>query len=134
MSNAASLISQLQSACQDLLWSSEADYPFEVICWDTDAVPLSAHQLLDCIGQSIETPVETESLEQFFGSAVTEQDWHDAAETARVEQYRQLVKLLQENLIEPRVYRVGKVDIEVYILGRTEDGEIVGLSTKVVET
>lgn len=131
MPTAESLVLQLQSVCQDLLWSSEADYPLTAVCWDA---PLSPPQLLAHIGRPADTPVETESLEQFFASAIAARDWHDAAEAERVNRYRQLVSLLQANLAEPRVYRVGTVEIEVYILGRTEDGKTVGLSTQVVET
>jgi hypothetical protein len=55
----------------------------------------------------------------------------DLAEAAR---YRELVELLSHELTHQRVYRVGKTDIDVYILGQDPRGAWLGLKTHVVET
>jgi hypothetical protein len=40
-----------------------------------------------------------------------------------------------ENLLKDiSVYRVGTVNIDVYVIGKTADGYFAGVSTKLVET
>jgi Nuclease A inhibitor-like protein len=62
------------------------------------------------------------------------QDWHDESKAKEVRQYQGLVKLLQESLEGVLVYRLGTVEIDIYIVGKTPDGNWAGLSTKAVET
>ena len=45
-----------------------------------------------------------------------------------------LAKVIEENLSDVRVFKVGEVNIDVYIVGRTKQGDWVGLHTKAVET
>ena len=47
--------------------------------------------------------------------------------------FKHLVKVLNHNLTDIRVYRVGAVQIDVYIVGKSGK-DLVGLSTIVVET
>jgi hypothetical protein len=44
------------------------------------------------------------------------------------------MKVLEKNLDDIRVYRLGKVDIEVVVLGRDASGTWLGVRTNVVET
>ena len=127
------IIQQLQQASQGLLWLSESDYPFEIIYWQ-EKNPIIEEKLLQNSDKNSDKTIETITLESFFKSATREQDWHDRTEKEEVHRYQTLVKLLQEKLTDVKVYRVGEIEIDVYILGETESGAICGLSTKVVET
>jgi len=51
-----------------------------------------------------------------------------------VQRFQNLVSVLKENLSQLQVYRVGNTDIDAYIVGVTDGGELAGLSTKQVET
>ncbi len=53
---------------------------------------------------------------------------------AECKRYQRLVKLLQTHLTDLKVYRLGEVEIDVYVLGKTESGAIAGLATISVET
>jgi hypothetical protein len=44
------------------------------------------------------------------------------------------VKTLHDNLSDLKVYRLGTIDIDVYLVGRANEGNYAGLYTKVVET
>jgi hypothetical protein len=44
------------------------------------------------------------------------------------------LRLLEENLADLKVFRVGVVNIPVYIAGRSASGNWLGVSTRVVET
>ena len=53
---------------------------------------------------------------------------------AECKRYQALVNLLKTHLTDIKVYRVGEVEVNCYILGQTESGNIAGLSTISVET
>ena len=127
------ILQQLQQASQGLLWLSESDYPFEIVYWQ-DKNSIVEEKLLQNNNKNSDKTIEIITLESFFKSATRERDWYDRAEKEEVSRYQTLVKLFQEKLTDVKVYRVGEIEIDVYILGKTESGAICGLSTKVVET
>lgn len=128
------LINTLQKASQGLLWMSESEAPLEVIDWqDHNSVPLENH-ILNLTQHSEDAPIETIEFEEFFQYPTQIQDWFGAEETASAQQYQQLADLLKAHLQNLKVYRVGEVTIDIYILGVTENGNIIGLTTKAVET
>jgi hypothetical protein len=127
------LSGELRKATDGLLFMSESDYPFEIIKWD--GAEVITHEYLRRIERSgPETPVEEISIDDFFQSAAGEQEWKGAAELSAAKRYQALVRLLTENLTEVRVYRVGKINIGVYVVGRSGEGNWLGVSTRVVET
>jgi Nuclease A inhibitor-like protein len=132
------LVEQLQHAVSRLLWTSESDYPFEAFMWEIDPSltgnSLTPQQLLQHTGHTPDTPVQTLELHRFFAPFAQIQDWHDTSQAEEVPQYQALVKLLQTHLETVSVYRLGTVVIEIYIVGKTPEGNWVGLSTKAVET
>jgi len=133
MPTTQNLIPELEAACKDLLWRSEADYPFEVATLPITKQPLSiGRQLLAIYPDN--TPVAIISLETFFAQAVVERSWFDSRELTLVQRYRNLRDLLETTLENPQVYRIGSVEIDVYLLGKTEDDQVIGVKTKVVET
>ena len=130
--NDQELINQLQQASDGLLWLSESDYPLETVYIEnvTD-VKSKLLQITDC---APETKIEVEKLDSFFNRATEEEDWYNEEEIAECKRYRELVKLLKTHLTDIKVYRVGEVEVNCYILGKTESGNIAGLSTISVET
>lgn len=129
------LINTLQKASQGLLWMSESEAPLEVVNWqDHSSESLENRTLLILTQHSEDTPIETINFEEFFQYPSQVQDWFGEEETASAQQYQQLAELLKSNLQNLHVYRIGEVTIDIYILGITENGNIVGLATKAVET
>lgn len=130
------LVKQLQHATSGLLWMSESDYPFEAFVWDIKGTmnSLTPQQLLRHTRHAPDTPVETLEVDRFFARATRAQDWHDESQAQEVRQYQELVKRLQDTLQQVLVYRLGTVEIDIYIVGKTPSGNWAGLSTKAVET
>ena len=126
------LLPELKAACDDLLWRSETDSPFEVAVLPSEQPLASIDQLLSRYPDN--TPVDIVSLDDFFGQSTVERAWFDSRELALVERYRNLRDLLETTLENLQVYRIGTVEIDVYLLGKTEDDQIIGVKTKVVET
>ncbi len=126
------LIDRLKQASQGLLWQSESDYPFKTVYWENvNDISSKVLQVTNC---TPETTIEVRELDKFFSQATAEEDWYNDEEIAECKRYRELVKLLKTNLKDIKVYRVGEVEVNCYILGKTEQLAIAGLSTIAVET
>jgi hypothetical protein len=130
----SALIARLQDATTGLLWTSEIDAPLEVIHWSPSVLELTPEQLLKLTHHPLATPVKRMAVDTFFAGATEEQDWFGEEERVIAEQYRNLVAILKQSLSNLQVYRVGEVNIDLYILGQTESGDWVGLATQAVET
>lgn len=81
-----------------------------------------------------DTSFKVVDIDSFFSRAITPQDWHEDEEKAVVAKFQKLLEVIKSNLKNPQVYRLGKIEIDVYIIGETQRGNLAGLSTKVVET
>ena len=126
------LLPELEAACDNLLWRSETDCPFEVTIVSIERQLSSVDALLS--HYPAHTPVSVVSLDDFFGQAMIERAWFDSRELSLVERYRNLHDLLESTLENLQVYRIGSVEIDVYLLGKTEDNQVIGVKTKIVET
>jgi hypothetical protein len=124
------MLGELKAASAGLLFMSESDYPFEVVRLDA-ITPAALRQASE---EAADAPVETQSLENFFRVAVSEEDWRSVAERASAKKYQALVALLKDNLTDVKAYRVGSINIAVFIIGQSAEGNWLGLSTRVVET
>ena len=130
-----SIVETLKRACEGLLMMSESDYPFEVFLWPSAAKEaLTTVKLLQLTSHPQGTPVETVDLDYFFRNSAQEKDWHNEQQKAEVKKFQSLVKTLKSHLSDIKVYRIGTISIDVYIVGKTQSDDLAGLSTKVVET
>jgi Nuclease A inhibitor-like protein len=128
----AEIIDRLQQATVDLLWSSESDYPFEIVTWQ-HGTELNPTTLFRDREQS-DRAIETIPIADFFAPVLTVEDWYEAAELKQVERYTELLHAIESHLTDVMVFRVGEVEIAIYIVGKTPTGDLVGLKTHVVET
>ncbi len=128
----AAIIDRLTQAATDLEWSSESDYPFELVTWapDTAMTPTALFSDVD----RPELPIESITLNDLFAPVIAVEDWYEAEELAVVDRYKVLLESIESNLAEVQVFRVGEVEIDIYIIGKTPAGDIVGLKTRSVET
>ena len=125
------LIIQLSQAVEGLLWLSESDYPWETVYIEN--VDHLETKLLELTHNNSATKIEIKELNSFF-NRVTQAKDGDEEELQESRRYQALVDLLKTHLRDIKVYRVGECEIKVYILGKTKLGNVVGLSTMVVET
>lgn len=126
---------KLKQASDGLLMMSESEYPFEAFLWSNQAQePITAQKLLQLTGHSPETSVEEVELDYIFRNCAEEKEWHDETQKQNVQKFQSLVKTLKDNLTDIKVYRIGTINIDVYIVGKNLDEDLAGISTKVVET
>ncbi len=128
------MIAALSAASRDLLYTSESDAPFETIRWPSRAMALAPDDVLKLVGKPAGTPIVERSLADFFQDLTRDEDWHDAEARATVERYRRLQRIFSDRLSSARVYDVGEVNVDVYLVGRSPASEWIGLKTAAVET
>jgi hypothetical protein len=121
------VIAALRTASEGLLCRSETDEPFTPFSWGRAEAELTPVQVSRLAAAPAGARIEDKPLAAFIQEQAA-QDPDDAA------QYRQLQQVIDRQLAGARVYRVGSVNIDVYIVGRTGDGEWVGLKSRAVET
>lgn len=97
---------------------SESDYPFEVIRWDGQT-SITPEYLCSTSGKPEGSEVQEIDLNTFFSAKGT---------------LRRVVPVLRNDLTGIKVYQVGAIDIPVYIVGRSPEGNWVGLSTRLIQT
>jgi len=128
------LLNELERATQGLLMMSEADYPFQTVSLRAETAHELHAQLREEASATVDAPLEIVSVDAFFRAACAEPDWKGEAEIALARRYQRLVRLLKENLAELSVYRIGRVNMAVFIIGRSASGNWLGIQTRVVET
>jgi hypothetical protein len=127
------LLSELREAAAGLLYMSESDHPLEVFNWDGGSA-VTPERLRREAGKAADAPVAEVTAPQFFRAATSEPDWKGEAERRTARRYQTLLRLLEENLDGLTVYRVGDIDITAYVLGRSPQGNWLGLATRLIET
>lgn len=78
--------------------------------------------------------IEEVTIELFFERSTEIRDWFGEREKARAEKFAGLQKLLAENLRGLRVYRIGRVQVEILAVGLAADGCVMGIATQAVKT
>lgn len=133
MNSDEQIAAELQQATAGLLMMSESDYPFDVVRWE-QADEITPDALRRIAALPPDAAVVTESLDDFLRAAMTEHEGQSAEARASAQDFRRLVQRLKTNLQDVRVYKVGTINLPVYIMGRTPSGNWLGLSTRIVET
>jgi hypothetical protein len=127
-----SLAAALKQASEGLLYMSESDYPYEVVRWEK--APLTEEFVRQKAAVSSDAPVEIVEFSDFYNPDEPDPDWYGEEEKAEAAKFRHLMKLLVDSLTRLQIFRLGEIEIDIYILGQADGGEIVGLKTKAIET
>ncbi len=134
MSNSDEITAKLKEASTGLLMPSESDFAFEPFLWSGVKEPLTPEKILELTNHPQNSKVETVDLSYLFRNLAQEQEWHDEQQKENVGKYRNLVEVLESNLSDIQVFRVGEINIDIYVVGKIQSGDLAGLATKVVET
>jgi hypothetical protein len=127
----------LEEATADLWYTSESDYPFEYVEFSqlSSLDEVSPEALAQAAGIEEIEPFEERDFDGFFAWIARDEDddmddW-DREETAR---YRALRDLLRSRFDEVRIFRLADIEVQVFILGVSPCGHVVGLHTVSIET
>lgn len=112
------ILADLKMATAGLLVMSESDYPFEMIRWNGQ-IQITPEYLRSISDRPEGSTIEEIDLDTFFNAS---------------EMFRNVLAVLKNNLGDLRVYKVGAINIPVYIIGRSAEGNWLGLSTRLIQT
>ncbi len=127
------LTEQIKNATAGLWYMSETDA--EILPFagkKTDAV--TKENLLTQIGKPSDSAVEERDFNDFFTRLTEIKDWFGDEEKATAVKFAALKDLLEKNLKDLKVFKIEKIQIDIYIVGLDTIGNLIGIQTKAVET
>ncbi|MEP7075729.1 MAG: nuclease A inhibitor family protein [Acidobacteriota bacterium] len=124
---------ELARLCDRLSYLSETDAAMEVFIGQK-AGGVSREEILSQTGHGDSDPIEEISIEVFFEKLTTVREWYNTQQVANAGRYGELKKYLQESLTDTHVFRIGRVQIEIFVVGLDSSQNLVGIKTKAVET
>lgn len=127
------LTTQIKSAVEGLVYISETDSPMELFILPA-ARQKTRENKISHFKISLGRPIEELSVEPFFARLVIDREWHTEQQRQDVKKFRHLKALLEANLRDLRVFKVGHIRIDIYVVGIDPNGEIMGIRTNAVET
>lgn len=140
----------LAAAVAGVTYPSESDYPWVVVGF-AGAAPVTEANLKATIaavyvpheGQAglAERTIEPRTVDQLFDPLTVPKDWWEDEHHQVAAQYTEIRAVLADKLVDVQVFRLGELQgnvlqgaIDVYVLGATADGDVVGMWTVSVET
>ena len=124
MAKANPILKELKDAAKGLLFPSESDAPVEAFVWPGGSGPPDEAAVRANAKVAKDTPVKQVTLAD-LARTIPEESRGD---------FLPLFGLLGHHLSGTTVFKVGEVTIDVYVVGRTPDGQYAGVKTEVVET
>lgn len=129
----SSLAKKLANACKGLIYISETDaavVPFVA----GHAEETSLKSLQKFIDSDSDVPVEEIDYEHFFDRLTKKRVWHGDNETERAQRFANLKSILDDELTDLIVCKVGRIRIDIFVAGIDENGNLAGIKTFAVET
>ncbi|WP_242928925.1 nuclease A inhibitor family protein [Pontibacter vulgaris] len=130
-----SMKSELVRAADGLLMLSETDAPLEYYFHEKPEDGFFDETVVvQWAGKPAGKKVEVQEVDYFFRNMMNTYPDDVDKRKQDAERFRQLVVTLKNLLQDVKVYRIHEIGIDVFILGRTPDGNYAGYKTLVVET
>lgn len=133
ISSEKSFEDQIKSLCKGLYYISETDaeiFPFS----GTKAESVTAEELLKQTGNLPNASVEEREFDEMFARLTKLQDWFGDEEKATAAKFSAIKELLEKNLSDLKVFKIGRINIDIYFVGLDADGNLKGIQTKAIET
>ena len=128
-----SLEDQIREASEGLFYISETDA--EIIPFiGSKTEEVTKAEILKQLNSDKDVEIEERDFENFFEHLTKFQYWYEAEETERAKKFRKLKKMMEENLRELKVFRIGKIQIDIYVVGLDAENRLIGIKTMAVET
>lgn len=121
----------LEKVCNGLVYVSESDAEIRAILVERGG-SLSLEGFIKRSSSS--DMIETRPAADFFAGLTADRPWHGDTQRERVGQFRELARIFFDNTREQRMFRVGKIRVEIFVVGYDSKGNIAGIRTEAVET
>lgn len=121
---------KLEHAAGGLLMMSESDYPFTY--FTAEAGRIDEDLILGLAQKPAGTLIEKVTVDHLLRNMANPLSGSVDRKTA--EKFMNLSEVLKQELTDLVVYRVGEIQIEVFITGLTAEGKVAGMRTILIET
>ncbi len=122
----------LLKASEGLLYTSESDYRFTYFSFSNTSKLPTPQQFLQLINQTGQ-PIKQVKFDDLFNRLTKIEPGMDEQQIKAAKRYRVLEKVFKSTFTNLTIYRVGTIQIQVYITGVNACG-ISGLQTISIET
>ena len=122
----------LDDGCHGLVYVSETDIPIVPVL---SAKPnyVTFEEFIKSAVRS-DGPVEKRPITAFFDRLTSEKAWQNEDERSNAGRFSILRAIVLDHLDGPATYRIGRVQVDIFVLGRDAEGRIAGIRTRSVET
>ena len=127
------LFDRIAAACEGLIYVSETDAPVVPFA-SSAAAEITREAILHESGRDANEPVEIITFNDLFDRLTAIKDWFGERETKRAQAYLQLKDLLEASLSELEVFRIGAIQVSIFVVGKDNNGCVMGVTTTAVET
>jgi hypothetical protein len=127
------LFIRIAAACEGLIYVSETDakvLPYAATLKGAKAPEV----LIEHAGRKADEHVEEISSDELFDRLTAIKDWFGERETERAKKFLELRELLEEDLGGLKVFRLGRIQIDIFVVGLDKNEMLMGVTTKAVET
>lgn len=126
---------RLEREAEGLTYSSESDRPFAFffLAGAGDRPP-GIEAFARLVGAEAGAPLEERDLDEFFLRHAETSDPYDAQAQRIRPRYERLRETLRNELRWTTVYRIGRIEVQCYVIGGDGRGNLAGLRTVAVET
>lgn len=144
------VLKALQAAVKGLTFPSEANKPVKAVLWEqadlkSAGVAVSGIHPVDeaelrAVGKVPDgATVERLTVDEFFAPVVAVQDWFGDTEKEQTRRFQALVTALKTQTTGTTAFRVsgGHGDtslVDVFVVGHAANGDVIGVTTQLVET
>jgi hypothetical protein len=116
-----------------VFYISETDAPVLAFLGSA-TTEVSGRIILHQTGRKAEEPVEEIEFAGFFSRLTRVEDSFSEKKKSRAKKFLDLQKLIEENLSDLKVLKIGSIRIRIYAVGVDDEGRLTGITTGAVET
>ncbi len=127
------LAEQIKIAVRGLYYISETDALIQPFI-GKQAKAVSKQEILSQTKKVANSTVEEKDFAGFFSRLTEIQDWFGEEEKEIAQKFVQLKELLEKNLRDLKVFRIGEIQLDIYVVGLDAENNLLGIETKAVET
>ncbi len=126
-------VEQIKRVAEGLTYISETDAEITPFAGEeTEAV--TKEEVLKQTESAVDSPVEERGFAEFFARLTEIQDWFGDEEKKTAQKFVRLKELMEKNLKDLKVFKIGKIQLDIYVVGLNAESKLTGIKTKAVET
>lgn len=123
----------ISEASAGLIYISETDA--EITAFEGGpAGAVTAADLLAQTGHEGGAPVEERGFEEIFARLTRVYEGADEEHIAKAGKFAALKAVMEASLRDLKVFKVGRINVDIYMVGLDAEGNLSGVQTKAVET